>query len=181
MRKILLMSSIGIITLCSILFMSLVYADKNRQYAIDNSLKNKITKIVVLKEKRKLQLYHNEEILKEYHIALGKNPIGHKQFEGDSKTPEGNYIIDSKNPKSRYFLNLGINYPNTKDREYAKQHGKSAGGDIKIHGLPNGMNIAAGLFQSYGDWTDGCIALDNRDVKEIYESVKIGTPIVILP
>ena len=113
--------------------------EQKKEYKIDENLKGKVNLIVVEKSKRQLALYHNNELLKTYKISLGKNPAGHKQFEGDSKTPEGIYHIDSKNPKSKYFLNLGISYPNEKDKENAARHNKSAGGDIKIHGLPNGL------------------------------------------
>lgn len=140
----------------------------------------KADKIVVRKAQRTLTLYRASEVLKSYKVALGANPIGHKEFEGDGKTPEGNYTIDSKNPKSRYFLNLGISYPNSADTQNAKNAGKSAGGDIKIHGLPNGWSAFGSIFGIF-DWTSGCIAVDNASMKEIYEAVAVGTPIEILP
>lgn len=140
----------------------------------------KADKIVVHKAERTLTLYRASEVLKSYKVALGFNPIGHKEFEGDGKTPEGNYTIDSKNPKSRYFLNLGINYPNAIDTQNAQNAGKSAGGDIKIHGLPNGWSAFERIFGVF-DWTSGCIAVDNISMKEIYEAVAVGTPIEILP
>ena len=148
----------------------------------DNMTENiKIDLIVVEKAKRILSIYDNESLIKSYKISLGKNPVGHKQFEGDSKTPEGVYYIDGKNPKSKYFLNLGISYPNEKDKEYAASHKKSAGGDIKIHGLPNGFSLAKPLFNIYGDWTQGCIAVNNEDMAELYNIIDIGTKIEIKP
>ena len=141
----------------------------------------KIDLIVVEKAKRILSIYDNGTLIKSYKISLGKNPVGHKQFEGDSKTPEGIYYIDGKNPKSKYFLNLGISYPNEKDKEYAASHKKSAGGDIKIHGLPNGFSLAKPLFNIYGDWTEGCIAVNNEDMAELYNIIDIGTKIEIKP
>lgn len=148
----------------------------------DNMTENiKIDLIVVEKAKRILSIYDNESLIKSYKISLGKNPVGHKQFEGDSKTPEGVYYIDGKNPKSKYFLNLGISYPNEKDKEYAASHKKSAGGDIKIHGLPNGFSLAKPLFNIYGDWTEGCIAVNNEDMAELYNIIDIGTKIEIKP
>lgn len=167
----------------TLLYQISIATERGQEYPIDLSLKGRVTKIVVHKQKRILELYDDKnKLLKSYpHIALGKNPQGHKEFEGDSKTPEGLYYIDSKNPKSRYFLNLGISYPNKLDIANAKKHNKNAGGDIKIHGLPNGMNIAKELFKQYGDWTDGCIALDNASMKELYEVISINTPIYILP
>lgn len=115
--------------------------EQKKGYKIDEHLKGKVNLIIVEKSKRQLYIYHNDELLKTYKISLGKNPVRHKQFEGDSKTPDGIYFIDGKNPKSKYFLNLGISYPNEKDKEYAAQYDKSAGGDIKIHGLPNGFSM----------------------------------------
>ena len=141
----------------------------------------KIDLIVVEKAKRILSIYDNGSLIKSYKISLGKNPVGHKQFEGDSKTPEGVYYIDGKNPKSKYFLNLGISYPSEKDKEYAASQGKSAGGDIKIHGLPNGFSLAKPLFDIYGDWTQGCIAVNNEDMAELYNIIEIGTKIEIKP
>ena len=144
--------------------------EQNKSYKIDESLKGKVNLIVVEKSKRQLSVYNNNEKLKTYKISLGKNPIGHKQFEGDGK-----------NPKSKYFLNLGISYPDEKDKEYAALHNKSAGGDIKIHGLPNGFSMAKPLFDIYGDWTQGCIAVSNEDIAELYEIIDIGTKIEIKP
>ena len=155
--------------------------EQKKGYKIDKHLKGRVNLIVVEKHKRQLSIYHNDELLKTYKISLGKNPVGHKQFEGDSKTPEGIYFIDGKNPKSKYFLNLGISYPNEKDKEYAAQYNKSAGGDIKIHGLPNGFSMAKPLFDIYGDWTEGCIAVSNEDIAELYEIIDIGTKIEIKP
>ena len=157
------------------------FMEQKKEYKIDESLKGKVNLILVEKSKRQLSIYHDDELLKTYKISLGKNPVGHKQFEGDSKTPEGIYFIDGKNPKSRYFLNLGISYPNEEDKEYAAKHNKSAGGDIKIHGLPNGFSMAKPLFDIYGDWTEGCIAVSNENMAELYDIIDIGTKIEIKP
>ena len=170
-----------IIILLFVLILAGYIMEQKKEYKIDESLKGRINLIVVEKSKRQLSIYNNNEKLKTYKISLGKNPIGHKQFEGDSRTPEGIYYIDSKNPKSRYFLNLGISYPNEKDKEYAACYNKSAGGDIKIHGLPNGLSMAKPLFDIYGDWTEGCIAVSNEDMAELYEIIEIGTKIEIKP
>lgn len=143
-------------------------------------LKSKADKIVVYKSKRELMIYKNDSVLKIYRIALGNNPIGKKQFQGDMKTPEGEYTINSKNPQSDYYLNLGISYPNKNDLSFAKKNNKSAGGDIKIHGLPNGSG-ALGKAHLLSDWTHGCIAVTNEEIKELYEYVPIGTPIHIFP
>ncbi len=138
-----------------------------------------IDKIVVIKHKRKLEVYSKGEHLKTYKISLGRELKGHKQFEGDNKTPEGFYTINDKNPNSVYHLNLGVSYPNKKDKAYAKQEGKSPGGLIKIHGLKNGMGYI-GKFHRWVDWTQGCIAVTNDEIEELYDNVPIGTVIEIL-
>lgn len=125
-----------------------------------------------------MHVYSANEILKSYPIALGFNPIGHKQFEGDGKTPEGVYTINDKNPNSAYFLNLGISYPNAEDIENAEKAGKAPGGDIKIHGMKNGMPDI-GSFHKITDWTLGCIAVSNTQIQELFDNVPIGTEIEI--
>ena len=139
-----------------------------------------IDKLVVYKSKRQLLAYSNEQLLKTYKISLGKQTVGAKEFEGDTKTPEGIYFINEKNSISGYHKNLGISYPNEKDKEHAKKLGKSAGGDIKIHGLRNGIGFVS-KFQRWKDWTAGCVALTNTEVEELYNGVKIGAVIEILP
>lgn len=142
--------------------------------------KVKVDEIRVFKSKRKLQLIFKGENVKQYSISLGGNSTGHKQFEGDQKTPEGIYDINAKNPNSNYYKNLGISYPNLKDKEFAKSKGKSAGGDIKIHGLPNDKPWL-GKLHLLKDWTAGCIAVTNKQMEEIYNNVGVGTVIVIKP
>ena len=142
--------------------------------------KNKADEIIVLKSKRKLQLYFKGVKVKQYSISLGGNPIGHKQFQGDQKTPEGSYFIDGKNPNSKYYKNLGISYPNAEDKAFASSKGKNPGGAIKIHGLPNNKPWL-GKLHLIKDWTHGCIEVTNKQMDEIYSIVKIGTKITILP
>lgn len=139
-----------------------------------------IDSLVVLKHKREMRAYLNGRYLKTYKIALGDSPKGHKQFEGDEKTPEGLYYINDRNPNSGYHKNLGISYPNENDRAYARVNGKSPGGDIKIHGLPNGQGYLGKLHLAT-DWTNGCIAVTDEEVDELYEFVKMGSPIHIFP
>lgn len=110
-------------------------------------------------------------------IQLGPAPVGHKQFEGDGRTPEGWYVLDYGNPQSAYFLSLHISYPDSGDTAFARARGRSPGGQIFIHGQPNGMRSE----RVPGDWTDGCIALSNEEVAEIWRSVGDGTPIEIRP
>lgn len=133
-----------------------------------------VTSVQVHKADRKMYLLHHGRVLRSYDIALGFTPEGHKQFEGDGKTPEGTYYISHKNPNSEFHLSLGISYPNTSDRAFAEAAGKSPGGDIFIHGGPN-RPVAR------RDWTAGCIAVTDREMERIYSMVKPGTPIHILP
>jgi murein L,D-transpeptidase YafK len=138
------------------------------------------TAIVVEKAARRLTLLRGERILHVYETSLGGTPIGHKQREGDGRTPEGAYAIDFKHPRSRFHLALRISYPNTADRESARQHGAPPGGDIMIHGLPNGLGWF-GRLHLLRDWTDGCIAVSNTQIEEIWSLVDIGTLVEIRP
>lgn len=139
-----------------------------------------IDSVVVLKGERILYLLSGGRRVREYRIALGRNPIGHKQQEGDGRTPEGRYLIDYRNPKSRYHLSLHISYPSREDEREARNKGVSPGGDIMIHGLPNGLGYI-GKLHRMRDWTDGCIAVTNEEMAEIWRLVRIGTPIEIRP
>lgn len=140
----------------------------------------KVDLIVVEKAKRILTLYAHKKPIKTYRIALGGNPEGHKEQEGDSRTPEGRYTIDAKNPKSSFHLSLHVSYPDKRDRAQARRAGVSPGGAIMIHGTPDYL-AALGAVGVVPDWTAGCIAVTNAEIEEIYRSVKIGTPIVIKP
>lgn len=133
--------------------------------------------LVVDKSERVLVAYQNGRPIKAYRdLQFGDAPSGHKQFEGDERTPEGIYRIDRRNPQSRFHLSLGISYPNAADTAFAAQYGRSAGGDIFIHGQPTGR---PGRMR--GDWTDGCIALSNAEIEELWQIVPNGTPIEIRP
>jgi murein L,D-transpeptidase YafK len=139
-----------------------------------------IDKIVVLKSQHLLFAYSHQQLVHTYTVAIGKTPTGDKQFEGDKKTPEGNYFIFAKNPNSGWHKNLGISYPNAEDITAAQKLGLHTGGDIKIHGLKNGrFNI--GRFHRWKDWTNGCIALTNEEVEDLYNHTPVGTPIIIQP
>lgn len=134
-----------------------------------------VTQVFVSKENRKLYLLHNEEVLKEYKVALGFQPAGDKKKYGDGKTPEGFYFIDRRNPNSAFHLSIGISYPNSRDRAESARLGVEPGGDIFIHGQPNrGRSRGKG-----SDWTAGCIAVSNDEMEEIYAMVQAGTPIYI--
>ncbi|MDP3150866.1 MAG: L,D-transpeptidase family protein [Ignavibacteria bacterium] len=140
----------------------------------------KIDKILVVKHKRELTVFSKGEALKTYKISLGGVPVGKKEFEGDNKTPEGVYTINDRNPNSDYHLNLAVSYPNEADSLYATKLGKSPGGEIKIHGLPNGYGFI-GKFQRFKDWTAGCMALTNSEIEELFYNVPMGTEIEIVP
>lgn len=134
-----------------------------------------VTRVIVDKGERRMFMMHNNRVLKAYDIELGFAPVGHKQFEGDGKTPEGEYIIDRRNPNSDFHLSLGITYPNWADRAYALSQDKTPGGDIFIHGRPNAKTGVG------PDWTAGCISVKNREIERIYAMVKNGTPITLRP
>ena len=142
-----------------------------------------VDRVVVYKEKRMLQLCVGDSVVKVYKISLGKSPKGHKTREGDSRTPEGRYVLDWRNPESKYHLSLHISYPNEADKRRADSLGVDPGGDIMIHGYPEGVSGA--MWSRYWflgtDWTDGCIAVSNEAVEEIWASVENGTPIDIYP
>jgi murein L,D-transpeptidase YafK len=138
-----------------------------------------IDRILVLKSKHALLAFSKSELIVTYTIAIGKTSIGAKEFEGDLKTPEGIYTINSKNPNSGYHKNLGVSYPNIVDIQNAKKLGKPTGGDIKIHGLKNGQGYT-GKFHRLKDWTNGCIALTDQELDEIYNHTPVGTTIEIL-
>ena len=143
-----------------------------------------VTTIEVFKQQRQLKLKHHDQIIRSYPFRLGFNPIGHKQFEGDGKTPEGTYTIDWRNPQSAYYKSLHISYPNPNDLAYAKQRQKSAGGDVMIHGTvptPATAFPASSTYMPRKDWTLGCIAVTNADMDEIWQLVKNGTQIIIHP
>ena len=137
-------------------------------------------RVLVLKAERRLILYRDGRQLAAYDIALGRNPEGHKQREGDGRTPEGQYRIDWRNPQSSFHLSLHISYPEAREREAAAARGEDPGGMIMIHGLPNGLGSlgAAGLAR---DWTEGCIAVTDEAIREIWRRVPDGTPIEIKP
>ena len=111
-------------------------------------------------------------------LQYGDQPVGHKRFQGDERTPEGRYTISYGNPQSSYYLSLHIDYPNAQDRAYARSRGRSPGGLIFLHGQPNGLPYEQRIP---GDWTDGCIALSNAEIAELWSLVPDGTPIEIRP
>ena len=136
--------------------------------------------VVVEKAERAIYLMRDGEVLREYRVALGRNPVGPKIREGDSRTPEGVYRLDWRNPQSRYYRSIHISYPNESDRRRAAERGVPPGGDIMIHGQPPG-SPASPAAQIPWDWTDGCIAVTNGEMDEIWALVDDGTKIEIRP
>ncbi len=146
-------------------------------YAIQ---KGSVDKILIEKNARRLMLISKGEVLKTYKIALGGNPIGPKERQGDNKTPEGTYVIDSRNRDSRYHLSLHISYPNERDKKRAKELGVSPGGNIMIHGIKNGFSWV-GDSHTEVDWTKGCIAVTDEEIEEIDKLAPNGTIVEIRP
>ncbi|KJY84559.1 ErfK/YbiS/YcfS/YnhG family protein [Vibrio galatheae] len=135
--------------------------------------------IKVDKSKRRMYLIENDSIIKEFRIALGKRPKGHKLYEGDQRTPEGRYYLDFVIEDSEFYRSIHISYPNARDIAYSRSLNLDPGGDIKIHGLKNGETRPASYVQSF-DWTNGCIAISNREMDELLKLVSPGTPIDIV-
>ncbi len=157
----------------------IVNATTGKVYA-DTLLNHEVDSIVVHKREREMLVFGRGVLLKVYHICLGFSPTGAKHFEGDGKTPEGKYKISCKNPGSEYHKSLCISYPDKTDRDNARKAGKSPGGNVRIHGLPNGVSAHKEDY-IHEDWTWGCIALTNEEIDDLYVHTKDQTPIVLLP
>lgn len=136
--------------------------------------------IVVHKKERTMELVHAGQVIKTYKVALGGEPVGPKARQGDHRTPEGAYVIDSRNAHSQFHRSLHISYPNVADKERARKLGVPTGGDIYIHGLPNGYGFIGAAHRAR-DWTDGCIAVTDQEIEEIWRLVDNGTPVEIRP
>ena len=132
----------------------------------------RVDRIAIHKGRREMLLLSGDAVVRQYRVALGRNPVGPKLQEGDGKTPEGHYAIDRRNPQSAYHLSLHISYPEAADRDRARATGVDPGGDIMIHGLKNGE-------RREGDWTQGCIAVTNEEMDEIWKLVADGTRVAI--
>jgi murein L,D-transpeptidase YafK len=140
----------------------------------------KIDRIVIEKSKREMTLMSGGKPFKTYAVALGTEPVGAKQRQGDHKTPEGIYTIDSKNPQSGFHRALHLSYPNSADRERAGKLRVSPGGDVEIHGLGARWGWVGPAHRLH-DWTDGCVAVTNQEIDEIWPMVSVGTPVEIRP
>jgi murein L,D-transpeptidase YafK len=137
-------------------------------------------RVLVVKKERTLQLLSHGHVIKSYKVALGGDPIGPKTRQGDHKTPEGVYILDSRNAHSQFYKSIHISYPNAEQRAAARRNGVSPGGDVYVHGLPRGFGYV-GAAHRLKDWTDGCIAVTNEEIDEIWAAVPDGTSIEIRP
>lgn len=140
----------------------------------------KADKVIVIKSKRLMMLIREGDILKIYKVALGKQPNGHKTKVGDKRTPEGTYLLDTRNSDSKFHLAIHISYPSESDIMNAQKRGVLPGGDIMIHGLSEKLKTIGKLHRT-SDWTDGCIAVTNPEIEEIWKLVPDGTPIEIKP
>jgi murein L,D-transpeptidase YafK len=137
-------------------------------------------RIIVHKQARTMELMHAGQVLKTYKVTLGGEPLGAKTRQGDHRTPEGVYVIDSRNAHSQFHRSLHISYPNPADKERARKLGVAPGGDIYIHGLPNGYGFIGAAHRAR-DWTDGCIAVTDHEIEEIWKLVNDHTPVEIRP
>jgi murein L,D-transpeptidase YafK len=170
MRQRTIRSMIGLIFL--VLIMELTFASASNQPQAD--------KIVILKSAHTMTLLSGDKVLKTYKVALGTEPIGPKRIEGDHKTPEGNYVIDGKNPQSMFHLSLHISYPSAADRQKAAKLGAPPGGAIMIHGLAK-QYAYLGPLHRQADWTDGCVAVTNAEIEVVWKLVPVGTSVEIRP
>lgn len=142
--------------------------------------KLKADRVIVVKHERTLTLMSGPTVLKSYRVSLGSEPVGPKRMQGDHKTPEGSYIFDRRNPCSRFYRSLHISYPTAEQKADAARTGTNPGGDIMIHGLPNGFGWLGSLHRTL-DWTDGCSAVADAEMDEIWQAVDDGTQIDMMP
>ena len=160
-------------------FLSIVLAASPAPHR-DTPADAKADRVLVLKHQHVLELLHSGKVVKQYKIALGGSPIGAKTQQGDHRTPEGIYVLDSRNGKSQFYKSLHISYPTPAQRTAARKRGVAPGGDVFVHGLPGGYR-AVGAAHRLHDWTDGCIAVTDDEMDEIWLAVADGTPIEIRP
>jgi murein L,D-transpeptidase YafK len=167
-------------TLLSLVYVLLVFLFSGAPRVVLSHPAKNVDRILVEKKKRTLSLLSGEDVLKTYKVALGAEPVGAKDRQGDHKTPEGVYFIDRKLANSQFHKALHISYPSASDREHARKLGVQPGGDVEIHGLGAEWGWV-GSRHTLKDWTDGCVAVTNEEIDEIYPQVKIGTVVEIRP
>ena len=144
------------------------------------AVQQKADLVRVVKSESRLYLIRDDEVFASYNVVFGANPKGHKEREGDERTPEGRYYLTYKNPSSAFYLSIHISYPDADDRAHARELGVDPGGDIMIHGQKNGKEWLS-RFSRFVNWTDGCIALSNSDMDEVWDAIDAGIPIEIEP
>ncbi len=149
-------------------------------FADDGSHLARVDRVIVFKQERTLQLLDHGKVFKTYKVALGANPVGPKVRQGDHRTPEGAYVLDHRNAHSQFYKSIHISYPGAADRANAAKLHVAPGGDIFLHGLPNGYGWIGGKHR-LKDWTDGCVAVTDEEIDEIWRLVRDGTPIEIKP
>ena len=148
--------------------------------AVRCTQQQKATRVLVLKREHKMELFAGESVIKTYAVAIGRGGLAPKQKQGDHLTPEGSYQIDRRNKSSRFYRALHVSYPSEADRERARKDGVDPGGDIMIHGIRNGLGWLGSMHRMV-DWTDGCIAVTDSEMDEIWDLVPDGTPVEIRP
>jgi murein L,D-transpeptidase YafK len=140
----------------------------------------KADSVLILKKDHVMELLAGGSVIRTYKVALGQGGLAPKEREGDGRTPEGHYVIDSRNAASEYYLSLHVSYPNAEDRKRAAKLGVAPGGAIMIHGLPNGKGWIGAGHRTF-DWTLGCVAVTNQEIEEVWKLVPVGTPVEIRP
>jgi murein L,D-transpeptidase YafK len=149
-------------------------------FAFGETPDRSVDRVVVYKHERRLVLLSQGKELRSYRVALGGEPNGPKTRQGDHRTPEGLYVLDSRNTSNHFYKAFHISYPSSKEIASARRLGVNPGGDIMLHGLPKEYAFV-GKAQALHDWTDGCIAVSNEEMDEIWKLVRVGTPIEIKP
>lgn len=179
MRRLLrLFAYLALIVALGLLTASLFMAPEDLDTPPPPPLTGQVDRIIIEKAARRLQLIQDGKPVRTYQIALGFSPAGDKERQGDGRTPEGTFTIDRRNSDSAFHLSLGLDYPQPEDRARASAGGYSPGGDIFIHGQPNGL---AEGFKLRGDWTAGCVAVTNAEMREIWAVTPVGTTVEIRP
>jgi murein L,D-transpeptidase YafK len=140
----------------------------------------KVDSVLILKKDHVMELLAGGKVIRSYKVALGQGGLAPKDRQGDGRTPEGHYVIDARNAASEYHLSLHVSYPNAEDRKRAAKLGVAPGGDIMIHGLPNGKGWVGARHRMF-DWTLGCVAVTNEEIEEVWKLVPVGTPLEIRP
>ncbi len=166
------------VALVQALIVALCFSACGKPQLLDHT--TRVGKIVIVKSDRTMNLMSGDHVIRTYRVALGRNPVGPKTRYGDHKTPEGLYFVDAKKSPSRFHLALHLSYPNQADRDRAQKEHVNPGSDVEIHGIENGLGWIGSLHRRM-DWTDGCVAVTDSEIDEIWNAVAVGTPVEIRP